>query len=84
MAYAAKKHTGKHGSKERWQDLKRGAIDNDLNNTMKRGWICVISECDECMKDAPYTFCCRMECGEHEFCRGCEAEARKQPEKDCH
>ena len=51
---------------------------------MKGDWRYVISKCDECMKDAPYTFCCRMECGEHEFCRGCEAEARKQPEKDCH
>ena len=39
--------------------------------------------CHECMKDAPYPWCCRMECGEHEFCRGCEAEASKQPEKDC-
>ena len=40
--------------------------------------------CAECMKDAPYHWCCRMECGEHEFCRGCEAEASKQPAKDCH
>lgn len=27
--------------------------------------------CEECMKGAPYTFCCKRECGEHEFCRGC-------------
>lgn len=40
--------------------------------------------CDECMKDAPYYWCCKMECGEHECCKNCEAEARKQPEKDCH
>ena len=43
----------------------------------------VINECLECMKDAPWRWCCRMECGEHEFCRGCEAEARKQPERNC-
>ena len=27
--------------------------------------------CEECMKGAPYVFCCKRECGEHEFCRGC-------------
>lgn len=27
--------------------------------------------CNECMKGSPYKFCCRLECGEHEFCRGC-------------
>jgi len=43
-----------------------------------------IDECLKCMKDAPWHWwCCRMECGEHEFCRGCEAEARKQPERNC-
>ncbi len=40
--------------------------------------------CDECMKDAPYSWCCRMECGEHELCKNCEAEARKQPKEDCY
>ena len=28
--------------------------------------------CIKCMEDAPYHFCCRDECGEHEFCRGCK------------
>lgn len=28
--------------------------------------------CKECMGNAPYNYCCRDECGEHEFCRGCE------------
>ena len=28
--------------------------------------------CEECMKDAPYDYCCKLECGEHEFCRGCQ------------
>lgn len=28
--------------------------------------------CEECMKDAPYEYCCKFECGEHEFCRGCQ------------
>ena len=27
--------------------------------------------CEECMKGAPYAFCCKRECREHEFCRGC-------------
>lgn len=27
--------------------------------------------CKECMKGAPFDFCCRYECREHEFCRGC-------------
>lgn len=25
--------------------------------------------CEECMKDAPHDYCCKLECGEHEFCR---------------
>ena len=29
------------------------------------------NNCKICMKDAPYEFCCRDECGEHEFCKGC-------------
>lgn len=29
-------------------------------------------DCEECMKDAPYDYCCKFECGEHEFCRGCQ------------
>lgn len=33
--------------------------------------------CKECMSVAPYdkaphNFCCRRECGEHEFCRYCD------------
>ena len=30
--------------------------------------------CKECMKDmnAPYSCCCKDECGEHEFCTMCE------------
>ena len=28
--------------------------------------------CEECMKDAPHDYCCELECGEHEFCRGCQ------------
>lgn len=27
--------------------------------------------CNECMKNSPYPFCCRAECGEHEYCSGC-------------
>lgn len=28
--------------------------------------------CEECMPDSPHDWCCKRECGEHEFCRGCE------------
>lgn len=43
----------------------------------------VINKCNECMKDAPYIWCCRVECGEHFFCKGCNCESRKQPNRDC-
>ena len=33
-------------------------------------------KCCECMKDAPYDFCCKTECGEHYFCKGCEVSSR--------
>ena len=35
---------------------------NEENNDCK---------CKECMINAPYRFCCKIECGEHEFCKGC-------------
>ena len=28
--------------------------------------------CDECMKNAPYHWCCELECRQHEFCKECE------------
>ena len=28
-------------------------------------------DCIDCMAGAPYSFCCLMECGQHEFCIGC-------------
>ena len=33
--------------------------------------------CNECMSiapydKAPYNYCCRLECGQHEFCRYCD------------
>lgn len=28
--------------------------------------------CKECMNGAPYDYCCKIECGEHEFCKNCE------------
>lgn len=36
---------------------------NEENNDCK---------CKNCIIDAPYTFCCKIECGEHEFCKGCD------------
>lgn len=49
------------------------------------------SDCKECMKGAPFDFCCRIECREHEFCRGCtfiktssndEKERKKETESE--
>lgn len=36
-------------------------------------------DCQDCMYDAPFCFCCKQECDEHEFCVGCSAESRKNP-----
>lgn len=36
--------------------------------------------CDNCMKGSPYWFCCRLGCGEHEFCRGCNFVKGKENE----
>ena len=33
-------------------------------------------KCSECMEGAPYKYCCKWECGEHEFCNGCTSAAR--------
>lgn len=30
------------------------------------------NDCKECMKGAPWRFCCKYECGEHEFCKRCK------------
>lgn len=27
--------------------------------------------CEECMNGSPYKFCCKLECGQHEFCKNC-------------
>lgn len=36
------------------------------------------NNCGECMKDAPYRFCCKDECGEHEFCKRCKFREANQ------
>ena len=47
------------------------------NKTCKSNPNC--NSCNECMKGSPYRFCCKDECGEHEFCRGCTyRDGRKQ------
>ena len=46
------------------------------NKTCKSNPNC--NNCSECMKGSPYRFCCKDECGEHEFCRGCAYRDRKQ------
>lgn len=38
-------------------------------------WTCIDDfKCKKCQAyhDFPYDYCCLYECGEHEFCRGCE------------
>lgn len=32
----------------------------------------MIKSCKECMEGAPYNYCCKIECGQYEFCRGCK------------
>lgn len=31
-----------------------------------------MSQCEKCMENAPYNFCCKYEYNQHEFCKGCE------------
>lgn len=33
-------------------------------------------KCGDCMKGAPYSFCCKTVCGEREMCRNCDSSAR--------
>ena len=35
-----------------------------------------MSQCKECMYDTPYPYCCKYECGEHEFCKDCNAKSK--------
>lgn len=30
------------------------------------------------MKEAPFRWCCKFECGEHEFCRNCQYPSRNE------
>ena len=32
--------------------------------------------CNVCMKDAPYEYCCKNQCGKFTFCESCNAECR--------
>ena len=35
--------------------------------------------CSKCMEGAPFHFCCRKECGEHQFCTICiDSELERQ------
>lgn len=33
-------------------------------------------KCGECMRSAPWRWCCKLECGQREECKDCESEAR--------
>ncbi len=50
-------------------------LNKELNNGKNNWWLkmieCENKNCNECMKDASYSYCCKLECGEHEFCRKC-------------
>ena len=35
-----------------------------------------IIRCGECMKGAPYNWCCKEACGTREACKECKSEAR--------
>ena len=43
-------------------------MDMDLENEV---------DCKECMKHAPYHWCCKLVCGEKEFCRNCNSESMR-------
>ena len=34
--------------------------------------------CNDCMEGAPYKLCCKLECGEHEFCRNCSFTSKNK------
>ena len=55
----------------KWQGKAnfKGGLMEVANKTCKSSPNC--NSCNECMKGSPYRFCCKDECGEHEFCRGC-------------
>ena len=36
-----------------------------------------MDKCTKCMYDAPYNWCCKLECHEHEACNSCEAKCQK-------
>jgi len=38
-------------------------------------------DCAVCMYDAPHWYCCRLKCGEFEYCRNCKAECSRQGEQ---
>lgn len=48
-------------------------IDENTKGGRVMGDIC-INDCKNCSKkyQFPFSFCCLVECGEHEFCKGCD------------
>lgn len=37
--------------------------------------------CGICMIAAPERYCCRKECGKHEYCKGCSYEEKRNETK---
>ena len=40
------------------------------------------SNCGMCMVAAPYSYCCRAECGTKEYCEGCNYKGENKWEKN--
>ena len=34
-------------------------------------------QCEQCMNDAPYDWCCKRQCGKYNHCKDCEADCRE-------
>ncbi len=43
-----------------------------IKEKLKNYGICTLKSCNKCAGSMPYSFCCWLECGEHEFCRYCK------------
>ena len=54
-----------------------------LGKTAHKREYCILygSNCGMCMIGAPYPYCCRSECGNKEYCDGCEYRGENEWEK---
>lgn len=40
------------------------------------------SNCGICMVAVPYSYCCRAECGQHDYCEGCNYKGENEWERN--